>query len=220
MKGTYKMKKLIKLFFILLIFSIFILSSVSALAATFNYDALGRLVEFTCASGRTISYEYDTNGNIVSIKVDGVNVFTVSVESENADYTIGSGDYEPGEIVNIFAGIRSRHRFSNWTALPSVSFHNPLIHYTSFIMPASDITATANWENVIVKRGDVNGDSEIDEADVALLTRFLLATDKIAFRAANPEFVYENADINGDGTVTAADLTLLRFLLYLQNDSQ
>jgi YD repeat-containing protein len=209
------MKKIIKVFAVLLIFSIFILSAVSVLATTYSYDALGRLIEFKCASGRSILYTYDANGNIVSIEVDGVIVFSVTVESEDADYIIGSGDYEPGEIVNVFAGIRPGHRFSSWMTLPNASFHNPLIHYTSFIMPTSDVTAVANWETTIIKRGDVNGDGVINTADVALLTRFLLASDRIAFRAANPEFIYENADVNGDGTVTTADLTQLRYSLGL-----
>jgi YD repeat-containing protein len=205
------MKKIIT---VLLMLVIFLLSSLSAYAATFSYDALGRVIQIEYDSGRTISYEYDANGNIVSIEVDGVNIFSVTVDSADAEYVTGSGEYAEGEIVNIFAGIRHGHRFTNWAALPNVGFHNPLISYTSFIMPASDVVASANWGAVVVKRGDVNGDGIVDEADVALLTRFLLAADKVAFRAANPEFIYENADLNGDGTINTTDLTLLRYSIF------
>jgi hypothetical protein len=146
-----------------------------------------------------------------AINVDGL--FSVIVNSSGAENVIGNGIFVPGEIVNIFAGIRPGYSFAEWSAMQMVSFHSPHIAYTSFIMPDSNVIVTANWEAVVVKPGDVNGDGVIDEADVELLIRFLLASDKVAFRAANPAFIYENADVNNDGIVNTADLTLLRFLI-------
>jgi hypothetical protein len=108
--------------------------------------------------------------------------FSVTVSSEATNHVIGSGNYTEGTIVNIFAGIRPCFRFNGWTTSSGVSFANQDRAYTSFIMPASGVTVTANWEAVVVKPGDVNGDGVINAADAALLTRFLLATDKIAFR--------------------------------------
>jgi uncharacterized repeat protein (TIGR02543 family) len=145
---------------------------------------------------------------------DGV-AYRVTVNSIDADYIIGGGNYAAGEIVNIFAGIRPGYTFSHWIAAPTANFVNSNMHFTSFHMPPYAVTVTANWEAVVVNLGDVNGDGEIDEADVALLTRFLLASNRIAFRAANPEFIYENADVNNNGTVTTADLTQLRYSLGL-----
>jgi chitodextrinase len=142
--------------------------------------------------------------------------YRVTVISEGANHAIGSGNYTAGEIVNIFAGIRPGFTFTNWTASPTANFVNSLAPFTSFNMPPYDLTVTANKTPVVIHRGDVNGDGIVDEADVALLIRFLLASDRIAFRAANPEFIYENADLNGDGTVNATDLTILRLLLNFQ----
>ena len=77
-------------------------------------------------------------------------------------------------------------------------------------MPSRDVTVTANWTATIVDPGNVSRGSSIGEADVTLLTRYLLATDKLAFMAANPEFIYDNAYVSGGNTISTFDLTVLK----------
>jgi hypothetical protein len=80
-------------------------------------------------------------------------------------------------------------------------------------MPESNVTIFANWIPFTTPNfGDVNGDGRKDQADVALLTRFLLASDRSAFVAANPGFIYNNADVGKSGEINTADLTLLRLM--------
>jgi hypothetical protein len=43
-----------------------------------------------------------------------------------------------------------------------------------------------------------------------MLRRFIAASDKDEFIAANPSFNKANADANGDGRIDSADVTLLR----------
>ncbi|MCL2416183.1 MAG: hypothetical protein FWD01_05140, partial [Defluviitaleaceae bacterium] len=59
----------------------------------------------------------------------------------------GTGNYTPNTTVNIDAGTRSGFYFSGWTVSPSnaVNLANPSSPSTSFTMPNSDVTLTANW---------------------------------------------------------------------------
>ncbi len=53
----------------------------------------------------------------------------------------------PGATVTITAGEASaNHNFINWTATPSVEFANANAPSTTFVMPSSDVTITANYE--------------------------------------------------------------------------
>lgn len=54
------------------------------------------------------------------------------------------------------------------------------------------------------RKGDVNGDGEIDSTDVTILKRYLLK--KMSLSGEN----LSNADTNGDGEVNSTDLTLLK----------
>jgi hypothetical protein len=137
----------------------------------------------------------------------------VTVNSIGAEY-IGGGNYRAGDIVNIFAGIRQGYTFCHWSVSPDVSIHNENERFTSFTMPDTSVSLTAIWKPYDeIIRGDVNRDGDTDLEDIALLTRFLLATDRTAFIAANPTFSYTNADVNGDGEITATDLTLLLLMI-------
>lgn len=135
---------------------------------------------------------------------------SVTVNSANATSVMGGGDFEAGDIVNIFAGARPGFTFNGWTSPQSVAFNNASNSFTSFVMPSRDVTVTANWTATIVDPGNVSRGSSIGEADVTLLTRYLLATDKLAFMAANPEFIYDNAYVSGGNTISTFDLTVLK----------
>ncbi|MEG2188039.1 MAG: S-layer homology domain-containing protein, partial [Clostridia bacterium] len=58
----------------------------------------------------------------------------------------GAGSYAAGAQVTINAGTKSGHSFSGWTVTPStVALANPSNASTTFIMPAENVTVTANW---------------------------------------------------------------------------
>ena len=50
--------------------------------------------------------------------------------------------------------------------------------------------------------GDVNGDGQVDIADVTAVVNRILGKNADTFSE-------ENADVNGDGTITVADVTAL-----------
>ncbi len=54
-----------------------------------------------------------------------------------------------------------------------------------------------------INKGDLNGDGEVDYADVSLLQLHLINSKQL------PEDKLKNADMNGDGEITITDLTLL-----------
>jgi hypothetical protein len=58
--------------------------------------------------------------------------------------------------------------------------------------------------------GDINGDGNINAADVTMLRAYIAAQNKTTFQTQNPGFRPHNADINGDGFINSADVTLLR----------
>ena len=75
-------------------------------------------------------------------------------------------------------------------------------------MPADKVTITAELVSVTDKRGDVNGDNEVDAKDLTALARHVAKIEHIT----EPELL-QNADVDGSGDISAADLTkLARFV--------
>gem|GEM_PF-3901921 len=72
------------------------------------------------------------------------NTYTATVSSLGTGAS-GSGDYAEGVTVSINAGNRSGYTFNGWTASPNVTFANARNASTTFIMPAENVTVTANW---------------------------------------------------------------------------
>jgi hypothetical protein len=123
---------------------------------------------------------------------------------------VGEGVYSDGDFVYIFSGIRPGYVFSHWSAPGGMTLND---RSAVFVMPANALVLTAHWTSAVILRGDADGDGIPNTSnDAALLTRYLLATDKFAFVAANPTFNWNNADVNGDGNITTFDLTLLNLL--------
>jgi uncharacterized repeat protein (TIGR02543 family) len=59
--------------------------------------------------------------------------------------TSGAGQYAPGAQISIHAGSRSNYSFTGWTSPDGVPFANVNNATTTFIMPAKNVTVTANW---------------------------------------------------------------------------
>jgi uncharacterized protein (TIGR02145 family)/uncharacterized repeat protein (TIGR02543 family) len=69
----------------------------------------------------------------------------VTVRSEGIGFS-GSGEYQNGVRVPINAGTApAGRRFQEWTASPSVTFASSTSPTTMFVMPAYDVTVTANF---------------------------------------------------------------------------
>ena len=71
--------------------------------------------------------------------------FYVNVEDSYA-IDSGTGPYKEGDTVTINAGVRIGYDFDGWTTNDGVIFGNPKDQTTTFVMPAHDVTVTANWE--------------------------------------------------------------------------
>ncbi len=116
--------------------------------------------------GLSTSYTFAglTNGTTYTFKVRAVNsvgngaeasatatptatpatAYTVTVNGSYAG-TSGAGQYASGAQVSIHAGSRSNYSFTGWTSPDGVPFANANNAATTFIMPAKNVTITANW---------------------------------------------------------------------------
>jgi len=65
----------------------------------------------------------------------------LTVTGAQSDGTQTIVDQLEGATVNIDAGTRAGYNFDGWTSSPAVTFADA----TSFVMPASAVTITANW---------------------------------------------------------------------------
>lgn len=70
--------------------------------------------------------------------------YSVAVNGSYAPVT-GAGKYAAGEIVTISAGKRSNYDFLGWTS-SDVTINNLSGETSTFIMPAMDVSVTAQWE--------------------------------------------------------------------------
>lgn len=71
-------------------------------------------------------------------------VYNVTISDSYADIS-GAGRYEEGAIVTISAGKRDNYKFAGWIS-SDVTFNNPSGETTTFIMPAADVSVTAQWK--------------------------------------------------------------------------
>jgi uncharacterized repeat protein (TIGR02543 family) len=70
--------------------------------------------------------------------------YTVTVNGSYATAT-GAGSYAQDVTVTIDAGSRTNYSFNGWTSLDGVTFTNSNSATTTFTMPPSSVTVTANW---------------------------------------------------------------------------
>lgn len=71
----------------------------------------------------------------------------------------GGGSYAATATVSINAGTRSGYSFNGWTASPAVTFANAESAVTTFIMPDTNVTVTANWRSNSSSRDDDDSSS-------------------------------------------------------------
>jgi len=184
-----------------------------AAGVEFTHGVTLTQTQLSALGSRNVSLSATSTDNDITYR--NIRIIRNPQTSSSDEYSVtinGGGDgafaspneAEAGQTVNINAGARNGFTFVNWTSTLFVNFANANSTQTSFVMPASAVALTANWEaNVTVLRGDANGDGEVNAADVTDLRRYL-AGDVV------DGFNQEAADINGDGAVDAADVTDLR----------
>ncbi|MCL2134036.1 MAG: InlB B-repeat-containing protein [Candidatus Bathyarchaeota archaeon] len=103
----------------------------------------GYTTTFTGESG-TIS---DIQSEAVFVNTrDNFYEYTVTVNNSFANELSGAGTYTEGDTVTIHAGNRDGYVFSGWTVnVTTVIFDDTTNADTFFVMPACDVTVTANW---------------------------------------------------------------------------
>lgn len=78
------------------------------------------------------------------IMISAPSEYTVTIGNSGIGSS-GSGSYTSGVTVSVYAGSRSGYSFTGWTSTDGVNFANAGSETTSFIMPARNVTVTANW---------------------------------------------------------------------------
>ena len=100
---------------------------------------------------------------LMPVETTGPQFYTVTIISENAVNYSGYGNFLPGTIVNINAGMHNDGwNFVSWSSTPAVVFADATSEVTSFEMPASNVTVTANRTPPGVLMVVVNGSEASD----------------------------------------------------------
>lgn len=81
----------------------------------------------------------------------------------------------PGQMVDLTAFVPDGYTFLGWAVEQgSVSLENSTESATTFRMPAGNVTITANLQQTANEPYDLNGDGEVDVADVMSLAQFVV----------------------------------------------
>ena len=72
--------------------------------------------------------------------------YTLTIELNGGSGASAGGDYAEGTVIQINAGTRPNYRFTGWTSSDGGVFADASNASTTFTMPASDTTVTANWQ--------------------------------------------------------------------------
>ncbi len=165
-------------------------------------------------SGGVYTYTISGIGANITVSVSGstvVKTYTVTVADSYATIT-GAGDYYAGDTVTIYAGSKDGYIFDGWTTdSADVVFVESSDAYTTFTMPTSDVTVTANW----VSDGsptdwtlgsDSLDSTHIDDSVTASVTQLVISgSGNYAYaRVANPTASgYTNDTYDNDGNLVS-----------------
>jgi len=99
--------------------------------------------------------------NAVTITANWIKTpYYVTVELGGTAGSQEFGPYFVGDTVTINAGTQAGHSFEGWTTgTPNVNITDPTSVETTFTMPASNVTITANWDVILYNVKIVGGRS-------------------------------------------------------------
>ena len=86
----------------------------------------------------------DTTCNVCGYVRAAYYILTVDLQGGNG--SAADGEYAEGAVINIDAGTRPNYHFSGWISSNGGSFADASSQGTTFTMPATDTTITANWQ--------------------------------------------------------------------------
>ncbi len=127
-----------------------------------------------------------------------VATYNVVVNSSYAG-TSGAGSYAQGTAVTIHAGSQSGYLFIGWTSSDGIAFADAGSATTTFVMPAKNVTVTANW-SYISSGGSSSGGGYTPPATSNIITVNKSNQPTIASMDVNATFV-----TNRNATVTITD---------------
>jgi len=100
----------------------------------------------TFANPNSAATTFEMPGSAVTITANWTPVLhTVTMTDIGQGGTATVANQAAGATVQINAGTRHGYTFENWTSNPSVTFANSNSAATTFEMPGSAVTITANW---------------------------------------------------------------------------
>lgn len=215
-----KLSKLKKFILLTTIFSVLVIIalSITASAATYKYDDLGRLTEVTYNSGQKIIYTYDAGGNILTVKeVSVIKLNPIGNKTvfagEELKFTVTGVGQEGSDLVysasNLPAGAVFDSQTREFSWIPTST---QVGVYTKVTFQVTDGTNTSKQEiTITVQRktikGDLDGDGEFNSIDFAMFNMYLTGKIKLT------EEQLEAADVNDDGEANSIDLAMMRQVL-------
>jgi len=110
-----------------------------------NWTAQPEVV-FVDATKAETSFTMPESNVTITANFDDAYTVTMQVNPAGGGTVLGEGDYAAGVQVSIKAEPATRYEFVNWTASPAVGFNNTTEAETTFTMPDSNVTVTANFE--------------------------------------------------------------------------
>ena len=174
-------------------------------------DAGYRLKEWQVISptGLTI------NGNSFTMPNVAVTVKPIFEENNTAKYRLtvkgsyasdsGAGSYSEGETVTINAGSHSNFRFGGWSSNDGVTFGNISNATTTFVMPARNVSVTAEWTYNGGSTGGGNGSpstsnggSSSTPAPTPTVTAPVVSTEKSGTTVVGKTTAEAKIDSNGN----------------------
>lgn len=119
------------------------------------------VIDSVIVDGEPVEYDGDEYGGKYtfeevttnhSIHVTFKRMYSLTIKAGNGGFirTDVSGYYPEGEVIEIAATAFFGHNFDKWTSSGAGTFGDPKSASTVFIMPAEDITITANFRSYIV----------------------------------------------------------------------
>ncbi len=95
----------------------------------------------------TITVTYDNEATATATVTFVVTpTYTLTVDLDGGSGDTDGGVYEEDTVIDIDAGSRSNYTFTGWTSSDGGTFGDASSASTTFTMPASDTTITANWQ--------------------------------------------------------------------------